>query len=166
MYVDADGMPKKNLGALGARYGSVFVRLVMEARLIIFCGGSSASSSLIVRSITSLIGLLFDLEAEGTLEGSLEDIGGVPPGILDLASAFRLDILSSVISIRSSSSSGVGLLYGRLGVSACFCRCHDPSVSIVTCSMLADVDLRMLSTYRSIVRLLKGADRLHKGQIH
>lgn len=125
----------------------------MEDRLIIFCGGSS-SSSLIVRSITSLTGRLFDLEAEGTLEGSLEDIGGVPLGILDRAPAFRLDILSSLISIRSSSSSGVGLLYDRLGVSVCFCWCHDPSVSIVTCSMLADVDLRILSTYRSIVRLL------------
>lgn len=135
--------------------------------MIIFWGGSS-SSSLMVRSITSLASLLCDdLGAEDPLEGSREDIGGVPLKILDLASAFRAGILSSCISIRSPSSfSGVGLLYGFLGISACFCRYHAPLGSIVTCSALEDVALRMLSTYKSTVRLLKGAEWLHIGQVH
>ena len=140
--------------------------LAIEGLLIIFCGGSS-SSSLIVRSITSLIGLLFDIDAEGTLDGSLDDIGGVPVSILDLASAFRPDILSSRISIRSSeSSSGVGLWYGLFGVSPCLCSCHEPFGSIITCSVLEAVDLSIFSTYKSIVRLLKGADWLQRGQLH
>jgi hypothetical protein len=155
------------LDALGARYGSALDRLDIECFLIIFCGGSS-SSSLMVRSITSLAGLLFDLGAEDPLEGSREDMGGVAPNILALASAFKLGILSSCISIRSPSSSfsGVGLLYGLLGASACFCRCQAPLGSMVTCSVLEDVDLRIPSTYRSIVRLLKGAEWLHIGHVH
>jgi len=84
----------------------------IEGRLIFVRGASS--SSLNVRSMISLAGLLFDLGAEDAIESSREDNGGVLAALSNLDSFLKVETLSSRISTRSSSASfsGVGLLLG------------------------------------------------------
>ena len=73
-------------------------------------GAGASSSSLRVRSMTSSLGRLLDLEAEGAVESSLEESGGVLTLWGVKVSIFgRWSGLSPISTRSSSSSSSLGV---------------------------------------------------------
>lgn len=134
-------------------------------------GAAASSSSLNVRSITALAGLLLLEGLDEAVDCSREDAGGVRCNGENRgpASCFSAWTRMSCISTRSSSSSGLAALVplDAKEVSTATFSDHDPSGSIVTCSTDCSVLAMMSSTYLSRIskRSIRRCQHTHQPSI-